>query len=755
MIRLGTRLTFAGGREALARFLATAFAVGIGVGLLLIVLAGFNAVDAQAQRTAWLESSSTTAPASIAAQHEPLWWVFTTEQYKGETIYRVDVAATGPHSPRPPGIPYIPAAGQYFVSPALDSLIHSAPDAELGDRFAGREVGILGPSAVPSPSSLIVVVGHTAAQLSGVPGAQKVVGINLSPPASVGAVTESGASVVASSANTEVLLVVGALALLLPVLIFIGTATRLAATRREERFAAMRLIGATPRQVAKIAGAESVLAALGGLVIGFILFFALYPLVDHASFTGQAFGSGEFALSLVDVAIAVLGVPLAALVSGRLALRRVRISPLGVTRRVTPSAPRAYRVIPLGAGIIELTLFATLGKPSTVNGQIDAYVAGFVLLMAGLVIAGPWLTMVGARLFVERTDRADVLLAGRRLTDNPRVAFRSVSGLIIAVFVTTATVGITGTILADHATSTGVVAKSNTLVDQLGVGNALGLEGISIPSLPATLAASLEAIPGVTGVAVIHTVPDYRVPMAISPGEIPGLVSCAQLDRISALGRCASGADVAVMHPNFGFSLTPDSQKNSRWPASPESTSTIASLPVQAIVVATNDSSAAIEHARTRLLAELPFEGPPTLLGSVTGENAQLFGELARVAELVIIVSLLIASCGLAVSVVGGIADRRRPFSLLRLTGVPLAILRRVIALESAVPLIAIAVVSAGLGLLASDLFLTAQLHSGLRMPGLAYFACVVGGVAVSLALLGVTLPLVGRITSTEASRTE
>lgn len=755
MIRLGMRLTLAGGREALARFLATAFAVGIGVGLLLIVLAGFNAVDAQSQRSAWLESSATTTPASLAAQHQPLWWVFTTEQYKSETIYRVDVAATGPDSPRPPGVPHIPGAGQYYVSPALASLISSIPATELGDRFAGKEIGILGASAVPSPTSLIVLIGHSAKQLSSVPGAQKVTGINSSPPATVGAVTESGANVVSSSAKTQVLLVIGALALLLPVLIFIGTATRLAATRREERFAAMLLVGATPRQVAKIAGVESVLSALGGVAIGFALFFALSPVLAHASFTGQAFASGEFSLNVIDLPIAILGVPIAALIAGRLALRRVQISPLGVTRRVTPAPPRAYRVIPLVAGIVELALFATLGKPSSVNGQIDAYVAGFVLLMVGLVIAGPWLTMVGARLFVERTDRADVLLAGRRLTDNPRNAFRSVSGLIIAVFVTTATVGITGTILAEHATSTGVVATSNTIVDQMGVGNVVGTEGISIPSIPTKLVSRLQAIPGVTGVAVVHTVPGYQVPTAISPGEIPALVSCAQLDRIAAFGRCATHASVAVMHPNFGFSLTTDSQMNSRWPASTENASAISSLPVEAVVVATNDSSIAIEQARTRLLAELPFEGPPTLLGSVTGENAQIFGELARVADLVIVVSLLIASCGLAVSVIGGIADRRRPFSLLRLTGVPLAILRRVIAIESAVPLIAIALVSVGLGLLGSDLFLTAQLHSGLRMPGVAYFACVVGGLVVALALLGVTLPLVGRITSTEVSRTE
>jgi hypothetical protein len=755
VIRLGTRLTLAGGREALARFVLTAIAVGTGVGLLLIVLAGFNGVRAQSHRSAWLESAHTTAPDSVAAKQQPLWWIFTTEQYRGQTIYRVDVAATGPHSPRPPGVPFIPKAGEYFASPALASLIHNVPRAVLGDRFPGTEVGTLGPSAVPSPDSLIVLIGHAPAQLSSVPGAQQVSGINSSPPASVGSVHEAGASVVFSSVDTEVLLVVGALALLLPVLIFIGTASRMAAARREERFAAMRLVGATPRQVARLAGVEAVLSALGGVVIGVVLFAALCPLIDHASFTGQAFASGELALNLADVAIVVMGVPAAALVAARVALRRVQVSPLGVTRRATPSPPRALRMIPLLAGIIELLLFATLGKPSSVNAQIDAYGAGFVLVVVGLVIAGPWLTMTGARLFVERTDRADALLAGRRLTDNPRAAFRAVSGLTVAVFVTTATVGITSTILTEHAASSGIVAKSNTLVDQLGVGNGTGLGVIAIPSIPSTLVQRLEAIPGVTGVSVIHTLPHYRVPMAISPGEVPGLVSCSELDRTPALGRCATSAAVAVIHPNFGFSLTPGSQRTSRWPASRETSNAIGLLPVQAVVVATDDSSAAIEQARTRLLVALPFQGPPTLLGSITGENAQLFGELARVSDLVIVVSLVIASCGLVVSVVGGVVDRRRPFSLLRLTGVPLTVLRRVVALESAGPLVAIATVSVGLGLLGSDLFLTAELHSGLRMPGLAYFACVLGGVGVSLAMLSLTLPLVGRITSAEVSRTE
>ena len=71
-----------------------------------------------------------------------------------------------------------------------------------------------------------------------------------------------------------------------------------------------------------------------------------------------------------------LGVPVAAAIAARLALRRVRISPLGVTRRVTPRPPRAWRLIPLLAGIAELGYFVGGGRPATTPGRSTAYLGG-------------------------------------------------------------------------------------------------------------------------------------------------------------------------------------------------------------------------------------------------------------------------------------------------------------------------------------------------------------------------------------------
>ena len=35
-------------------------------------------------------------------------------------------------------------------------------------------------------------------------------------------------------------------------------------------------------------------------------------------------------------------------------------------------------------------------RPDTSDGQMAAFLSGLLLIMGGLVVAGPWLTMVGA-----------------------------------------------------------------------------------------------------------------------------------------------------------------------------------------------------------------------------------------------------------------------------------------------------------------------------------------------------------------------
>jgi predicted lysophospholipase L1 biosynthesis ABC-type transport system permease subunit len=116
---------------------------------------------------------------------------------------------------------------------------------------------------------------------------------------------------------------------------------------------------------------------------------------------------------------------------------------------------------------------------------------------------------------------------------------------------------------------------------------------------------------------------------------------------------------------------------------------------------------------------------------------------------------LIVAACSLAVNIAAGLSERRRPFSLLRLTGVPTAVLRRVVALESALPLLLVASVSIVVGLLAAALLLRSQLDFAFRVPGIAYWATVVFGLAASLAIIASTFPLLSRMTGPEVARTD
>jgi hypothetical protein len=190
MIGLGLRVTLSGGKEAAVRLAVTAAAVALGVGMLLITLAGINALQAQNARAAWLNTSPPGGrlasrlppgsrsgfPGAGTSAPNALWWLASTDQFGNLTIDRVDVAATGPRSPVPPGIGKLPGPGQFYASPALSRLLRTTPAAELGDRFPGRQAGTIGPSALPTPDALIIVIGYHARQLSRAPGAGRRAG---------------------------------------------------------------------------------------------------------------------------------------------------------------------------------------------------------------------------------------------------------------------------------------------------------------------------------------------------------------------------------------------------------------------------------------------------------------------------------------------------------------------------------------------------------------------------------------------------
>jgi len=744
VIRLGLRLTLGSGREAALRVLVTAAAVALGVGLLLAALAGVNGLHAQTDRGAWLDTSAQASPPTSASDR--LWWLASTDQFGNQAIDRVDVAATGPSAPVPPGLSHLPGPGEYYASPALTALLSSEPANELRDRYPGRQVGTIGAAALPSPNSLIIVVGHTVSQLSQVPGAEEVGAIQRTP-----ANCYACQNAVGSGAVLQFILAGGAVALLLPVLILIATASRLSAARREERFAAMRLVGATPRQVAVISAVEAVVAAVAGVAVGFALFFVFRPLLYHVPFTGAPLAEGDLSLHWLDVVLAVIGVPGAAVVSARLALRRVQISPLGVSRRASSRPPRIVRIIPLLAGIAVLAYFDAVGKPGAIGGQLLELLVGFVLLVVGLVLAGPWFTTAGSRLMVKRASRPATLIAGRRLLDNPKAAFRFISGLVIAIFVASAAIGALSSVAAASSSGGGSAGKGTLAEVFCSFSTSNCHASALVLSVPGQVLAELLTTPGVRSVTVVH-----QSPSQAQQWNSFGFVACDQLAKTPAIGKCAPGATVASIGYFLSNLLGHNSHASSTvWPSAHLSAAKAARLPVDAVVVATNGSSIAIERARTVLERAFPFQGTPITVEALDSSTARLLAMIQDVTDVIIVASLIIAACSLAVNIAAGLGERKRPFSLLRLTGVPTALLHRVVALESALPLLLVAVVSIVVGLVSAALYLHSQVGIAFSIPGIAYWATVLGGLAASLALIASTFPLRDRMTGPEVARND
>ena len=742
MIRLGLRLSLRSGREALTRLIVTAAAVGIGVALLLSVFAEFHAFQLSNGRQCWECTTMGGPKAGPQSQPGPdsraVLWNYSAGYFRGQTIERLDLAALGPHAPVPPGISRLPGAGQYYASPALAALLRSVPRDQLGDRFPGTQVGTIGDKALSGPDELVIFVGYAPAKLAAIPGTARIITI----------ATGSGRQV--WTPYFRYAFVVGVLAVLFPILILIGTASRLSAARREERYAAMRLVGATPRQISVIASVDAAVAALLGTVLGIGIFLAIQPALAGAALIGTRY----FASTVTPTAWGYVGmlvaVPAVSAIASLLALRRVQISPLGVSRRVSPPAPRIWRVVPLLLGIALFVAGLMISNKQSLGAPAFP---GLLIIMIGLVVGGPWLTERAARLFAKVTNGASALLAARRLADNPKAAFRTVRGLVLAVFLGTVVAGLIPAVNATTATPS-ANALQNVLLDTFtgGPGN---------PGLPpragVTLVSQLRTFAGAT-VFPLYAAPGAKPSFA--GGGIIGIISCASLRQLAVLGQCAPGVKaVTADDSNLIFSDNPTfSTQPFVGRSTPAYSGSYRNLPLQAVLVRVN-SPGTLERVRTFLDTHTPPSGdvPPRTYGEAVQIRVAYASIVQRLVYVAVALTLLVAGCSLAVVVGGGLMERKRPFTLMRVSGTPTATLYRVVLLEAVLPLAAATVVAAGTAYGISVLTVKKMAPAGTPIPvlGHVYYLTMATGLIVSLLVIAVTLPLLGRITGPGSARFE
>ena len=443
---LSLRLLRLGGRPALTS--AGLVGAGIAVGTVLLAVA-FGAIHGWAARE---ERSGWRTEEPIQASAAPVALLRTTpDVVAGRALDRVDLAALQPGLAPPPGLPRVPAPGEVWVSPALAALMRELPADALAERFPAP-AGLIGDSGLRGPDELVAITGRTPDELSGTG----------TPVAAIGAVSPSGIEVYRQ------LTYVAAALLVFPVASLLGASARLTAARRAERLATMRLLGASAGQVTVAAVTEVTAIATAAAVIGVVAHWLLTPALAAIPLGGGVWFAGDLQPGPGTVAGIVAGVSVLAAFAALGGMRQVVVGPLGVVRRQRAGGARLLRLV----GVV-----AALGIFAAVNGMLQAtpvaviglvFAVGVLAMFGTVSLIGPLVVrLLGTRM--TRSARSPAaLLAGRRLLDDPKGAFRPLAGLTLAVFVAGFIAPLTAVVSSAEArddTALRVAAAPGTVTD--------------------------------------------------------------------------------------------------------------------------------------------------------------------------------------------------------------------------------------------------------------------------------------------------
>ena len=258
-------------------------------------------------------------------------------------------------------------------------------------------------------------------------------------------------------------IVIGLVALCIPLLAFTGQCSRIGAPARDRRLAALRMQGATPRDVVKIAAVETGLSAGIGALVGLGSYFVLrlvfsepvtatYTLerdIKYAdgstgfqvdTITGPALRLPTDVLPSIPVFILLLlAVPVAATLFAVLALRRVAITPFGVVRNEQPRPLRTVPAVLFLVGTVGLAL--NEGIPGTAAARV-LFLALLIATGVGLLLGTTALASMIGRALVSRTSSPSLLIASRRMLAAPAQAGRSGAALLLIVLLWSFALGV-------------------------------------------------------------------------------------------------------------------------------------------------------------------------------------------------------------------------------------------------------------------------------------------------------------------------
>lgn len=743
------------GKQSIGRLALTTVAIAFGVVILLSFVSGVNGITSRMlERGKWIfyayQGNGTSAAAQEAQKPiegvaplriNPFAPADSLSAWRESDIRIISMYKTGDTSPDFSGFK-TPAMGEYYLSPGLDKIAREHPEENIGSRFGTTYLGVLPDSYTPSPDKLMVVRGATAQEIAEAQMQRQQSGgrgeytdiYNTSP---------EGSNTTSFDPVTPMMLAFGATILLAPIVLFVAVATQLGSAQREQRYAALRLIGATRNQVNKVILFESFIATVAGIVLGSIIFFATRGWLQVFQFGGEHFWLEDLTVSWWQYgAFSLITIALSLFASWR-AMRKVQTSPLGVARREKLNKrPRAWRVIPLAVGVSIFVWLSTDAGVSWVRNNPEsiapfaAIMGGILLVTMGLMLAGSWLTSVISRVAARFTARPTTLIAAKRIKEHSRHVFRSVGGVVLALFAGSfylAAVSGIDVLSADSIAKNGYTQLKEGAIyiaEQGGNGFSKDMDHM------------LAQQPFVTAVATA-----YRKSFKSADIDTNTILSCADIQNFTTR-TCSDGT--ADGYGAINFDAEPV-----KTPA-PSATPTAEHQKVYLVKLTASDQ---IDKLRTALAAYI--KDTDEFVNIVTGERARkpainpVIKDLADITYVGIAITLFVAIASLIVSTIGGLIERRRSLFTLRLSGMTLGQMKRLVLIESLIPLISVSLLAAGTGVWVAATFLK-TFSSTVRVHLSPIYFIIIGGSLVA-AVIGIwlILPAIKRITSLERNQTE
>ncbi|MEX0985677.1 MAG: FtsX-like permease family protein [Actinomycetota bacterium] len=732
----------------------TVVGIALGVAVLLGALSVFPALRARDARQAhgeWLFASQRHDDVLLI---EP--WNTT---FHDRPLLIQHIAPVG-DAPMPGGLKDFPAPGTIVASPALAEILRRPDRDQLAERLPGTLVGEIGDEGLVEPHELRAYVGAAPDDLR---RAFPVTRFGAYEPKYETDPVVMAVMVAAIAAATAGVIV--------PVLVFVWTVTRLGAASRESRLAALRLLGASPAYVRLIVALEVGIAAVAGTALGAVSFGVGRYLVPWEAVLPANTGlfPADVRPPLGEALLLLTLVPLAAVAVAWVTLRRVVGQPMEVRRR----APVRSLGVVLGATtlVMGISCWIVVLAPGLARGvagpslQMVASLGGWVMTVLGVIGVAPWLGNPGAAL-VMRGGGLGAWFASRRLTFDRRSAGRITAGVVAVVFAA--------------GTSTGLLHLS---ASQNGLTT-------SATNLRAT---TLLASGGRDGEAT-HAGGDHvmgTVSIWVTRAKIQGwgtaTVAVADCAELASVLREAPACDAGIWRTTLDGRIGPS-----------KDTITIrgtADVPDATFAIPSEDAPKVdLSLLRHPVFMIDRAALDPTLASSLESYDALLQGDgdpdtaealreslgagsnvsittptmylqlrwsppeagIARAVQWAASLAIAIAAASLLVALVGAVHERRRPLAVLAATGVGAGTIRRSYLLQAMLPL------GAGVLLALVCTAIVVRAYASISNNGAGAWAAMLPGLRIAaVALLGglvataLTLPAIGRSIAPEALHAE